>query len=206
MSAAPDASSADVSRQLRELANAVAELRGEVRRSAGATLPREESAGWDDERPVASHAWVSSLATPAKAPVRIPRLPLELAFIAGAAVLAGFADLRPLEIGAVMAVAWVIVALAEWAGSRGDRMRAQIYLSPIAAPPPQPEPKADPTWFTPPVEHTLLTPVEQATAVTKLPPAVAPDADSEATAVTKLPPAAPQPDDPEATAEHTVGS
>ena len=163
--------------ELRQLGDAVAALREEVRRS-GAMLPREEAAGWDEDHPVSSHAWVSSLATPQRAAVRIPRLPLELAFIAGAAVLAGVADLRPVEIAAVMGVAWLIVALAEWAGSRGDRVRAQIYLSPIAAPQPplQAAAKADPTWFTPPVEHTLLTSVaDQSTAIVTLPPVEDPE-------------------------------
>ena len=162
-----------ISQELRELTAAVAELRSEVRRSVGTALPRDEAGGWDKDQPVASHAWISSLAPPRRAPVRIPRLPLELALIAGAAVLAGIADLRPIEIAAVMAIAWVIVALAEWAGSRGDRMRTQVYLAPIAvpAPPPQAAVKADPTWFTPPVEHTLLASVDdQATAIATLPP------------------------------------
>lgn len=183
-----------VSHELRELTEAVAELRTELRRTSGATLPREESAGWDEGKVAASHAWVSSLPTPQRTSVRIPRLPLELAFLAGAAVLAGVADLRPVEIAAVMGVAWLIVALAEWAGSRGDRMRTQVYLSPVGTPQHAPPAavKADPTWFTPPVEHTLLASVDdQATGITKLPPA-----DDQATGITP-PPA----DDPETTAE-----
>ncbi len=173
---------AALAHELRQLGDAVAALREEVRRSAGAMLPREEAAGWDEDRSVSSHAWVSSLATPRRATVRIPRLPLELAFIAAAAVLAGVANLRPVEIAAVMGVAWLIVALAEWAGSRGDRVRAQIYLSPIAAPqPPYPAAvKADPTWFTPPVEHTLLTSVtDQSTAIVTLPPVEDPETTAE---------------------------
>jgi hypothetical protein len=161
-----------VSHELRQLGEAVAELRGELRRGLGA-LPRDEVAGWDDDASLASHAWVSSLAPPRRPGVRVPRLPLELLFLAGAAALAGAADLRPVEIAGVMAVAWLIVALAEWAGSRGDRMRAQVYLSPVvAAEQPQQAVKADPTWFTPPVEHTLLASSdEQSTGVTLLPPA-----------------------------------
>jgi len=209
---------ATVSRELHELASAVADLKEEVRRNAGPSLPRDEAAGWDDGASAAStQAWVSSLAPARPASVRIPRLPLELLFLAGAAVLAGLADLEPVEIAAVMAAAWVIVALAEWAGSRGDRMRAEVYLSSPAAPvSPPAAATADPTWFTPPVEHTLLgapAPAEeQATGVAKLPPiddpestAVAslpPGADPESTAVTRLPPV----DDPESTAEHRVGS
>jgi hypothetical protein len=178
-----------VSRELHELASAVAELKAELRRNSSATLPREEAAGWDDEAAAsaATHAWVSSLAPSRPVQVRIPRLPLELLFLAGAAVLAGFADLEPIEIAVVMGIAWVIVALAEWAGSRGDRMRAQVYLSAPAAPPASPAPASpDPTWFTPPVEHTLLDAREE----------------EQATAVSQLPPV----EDPETTAEHRVGS
>ena len=153
--------------QLRDLTQAVTELRGELRRAAGTALPRDEPSGWDDEAVRSTQAWVSALAPPRPAPVRIPRLPLELAFLAGAAALAGYADLKPLEIAAVMAAAWIIVALAEWAGSRGDRLRTQVYLSPVVAPEQRAAAlPADPSWFTPPVEHTLLGPRDdQATAV-----------------------------------------
>jgi hypothetical protein len=184
-----------ISHELRELTEAVAELRAELRRSLGATLPRDEAGGWEDGKTAASHAWVSSLAIPHRTSARVPRLPLELAFIAGAAVLAGVADLRPLEIAAVMGIAWLIVALAEWAGARGDRMRAQIYLSPIAVPqqPPQAAVKADPTWFTPPVEHTLLASVDDQSTSVAAPAPV----DDQSTAITTLPPV----EDPETTAE-----
>jgi len=156
--------------ELHQLGEAVAALREEVRRSAGAMLPQDDGAGWDEDTPISAHSWVSALAAPHRTSVRIPRLPLELAFIAGAAVLAGVADLRPIEIAAVMGAAWVIVALAEWAGSRGDRLRAQVYLAPIGVAQHAPlEARADPTWFTPPVEHTLLTSAEPSTAIVKLP-------------------------------------
>src|SRR5690349_22667061 len=117
---APAETNDAVSRELHELTSALAELKAEVRRSSATTLPRDESAGWDDDAAsaAATHAWVSSLAPTRPAQVRVPRLPLELLFLAGAAVLAGFADLEPVEIAVVMAIAWAIVALAEWAGSR----------------------------------------------------------------------------------------
>jgi hypothetical protein len=200
----PQSTPADdaVSRELHELATAVAELKAEVRRT-GAALPREETAGWDDAAPSeVTHGWVSSLAPSRQQRLRIPRLPFELAFLAGAAVLAGLADLKPVEIAVVMGIAWIIVALAEWAGSRGDRLRVQISLSSPAAPAAPPAPASpDPTWFTPPVEHTLLgarAEEEQATGVAQLPPVE----DPEATGVAQLPPV----EDPETTAEHRVGS
>ncbi len=167
--------------ELHQLGEAVAALREEVRRSAGAMLPQDDGAGWGEDTPVSAHSWVSALAAPQRTSVRIPRLPLELAFIAGAAVLAGVADLRPIGIAAVMGAAWLIVALAEWAGSRGDRLRAQVYLAPIGVAQQQApaEARADPTWFTPPVEHTLLTSAEPSTAIVKLPPVDDPESTAE---------------------------
>jgi len=167
----------DVARELRALAGQIVSLQAEVRRLEGAPLPRAGDTGWDEPTPPpATFGWISSLETPRRAAVRIPRLPLELAFLAGAAALAGLAHLRPLVIAGVMASAWAIVALAEWAGSRGDRLRHRlIFEAPARAPEPEVV-RADPTWFTPPVEHTLLahappeqsTP-EQETIVAKLP-------------------------------------
>lgn len=153
-------------RELRALAAQVVSLQADVRRLESAPLPHDPSgdrgSGWDDEpgpaAPPASFGWISALEAPRRARVRIPRLPLELAFLAGAAALAGFAHLRPLVIAGVMGGAWLIVVLAEWAGSRGDRLRHRLLLeAPAFAPQPEADVvRADPTWFTPPVEHTLL--------------------------------------------------
>ncbi len=181
-----------LARELEDLAEAVSALRAELRELRTSPLPREEVAGWEDERPPAAHDWIPTLAPPRRVGGRVPRLPLELAFLAGVAALAGLADLRPVEIGVAMAVAWIVVAFAEWAGSRADRLRAQLQLAPpyagldAASVPAHP----DPAWFTPPTERTLLgAPDEQATAISSLPPA-----GGERT----LTPA----EDPETTAEH----
>ncbi|MET0556108.1 MAG: hypothetical protein ABW221_23920, partial [Vicinamibacteria bacterium] len=62
-----------------------------------------------------------------------------------------------------------LVALIEWAASRADlRQELPTYVPAPAAPP-----GADPAWFSPPVEHTLLdagAESDSATAVTRLPP------------------------------------
>lgn len=172
----------DVARELHALGAQIASLQAEVRRLQGAALPRHDEAGWDDA-PAASFAWLSSLEAPRRQAVRLPRLPFELAFLAGAAVLAGLARLRPLEIAAVMGGAWVIVALAEWAGSHGDRLRHRLLLEPPVAIQAADPVQADPAWFSPPVEHTMLAgarsarPGEQATVVTVPPqPATDPEA------------------------------
>jgi hypothetical protein len=176
-----DAGADGAAPELRALEERVNALQADVRRLERAPLPAEETAGWDDGQPPprpASLGWISSLETPRRRPVRIPRLPLEIAFLVGAAALAGLAHLRPPVIAGVMAGAWVIVVLAEWAGSRGDRLRRRLLLDTSTAPPArEPETvRADPTWFTPPVEHTLIArpapaeEPEQLTAVTRLPP------------------------------------
>ena len=181
----------DVARELRALATQIVSLQADVRRLESAPLPREGAGGWEDSASAsaapaaATFGWISSLETPRRAPVRIPRLPLELAFLAGVAALAGLAHLRPLVIAGVMGGAWAIVALAEWAGSRGDRLRQRLLLeAPVRVSGPEPEAvRADPTWFTPPVEHTLIArpsspeAPEQQTTIAKLPPP-----DSETTA------------------------
>jgi hypothetical protein len=100
----------------------------------------------------------------------VPRLLLEVLFLAGAATAAALAKLDAAVIAGVMAAAWVLVALIEWAASRADARRDAIPLfAPVA--PPQPLP-ADPAWFVPPVEQTMLEPpADSPTTVTKLPPA-----------------------------------
>jgi hypothetical protein len=176
----------DVARELRALATQIVSLQADVRRLESAPLPREAESGWDEPAPTpASFGWISALETPHRPAVRIPRLPLELAFLAGAATLAGLAHLRPVVIAGVMGGAWVTVALAEWASSRGDRLRQRLLLeAPARALEPELEAvRADPTWFTPPVEHTLIArpssseAAEQQTTIAKLPPP-----DSETTA------------------------
>lgn len=190
----PDA----VARELRALATQITSLQADIRRLESAPLPRESESGWDDSTsPSATFGWISSLEPPRRAGVRIPRLPLELAFLAGTAALAGLAHLRPLVIAGVMGAAWVIVVLAEWAGSRGDRLRQRLLLEAPVRTQPEPEAvRADPTWFTPPVEHTLLA---RPPAPTGAPAEQA--AEHETTTIAKLPDLA----DPETTAERRIG-
>jgi hypothetical protein len=172
----------DVARELHALGAQIASLQTEVRRlqGANAALPSADSAGWEPDPP-ASFQWLSSLDAPRRAAVRVPRLPFELAFLGGAAALAGAAHLRPVEIAGVMGGAWVIVALAEWAGSHADRLRHQLMLAAPARDEALEPVSPDPAWFSPPVEHTLLTRpggqsgAEQETAVGRLPSASDPE-------------------------------
>ena len=179
----PDPELTDV---VRELSDQVEALRADVRRLGGPGLPASEP-GWNDEPGESappSYAWVSSVAAPVRRRPTVPRLLLEVLFLIGVATAAAIAKLDAPVIAGVMAASWALVALIEWAASRAARTRDAI---PSYAPAPAAEPRAaDPAWFIPPVEHTLLEP--------------APDSP---TAVTKLPPA---PDDLEATAERRPGS
>ena len=180
----PDPELTDV---VRELSDQVEALRADVRRLGGPGLPASEP-GWSDEHdvsaPAPSFAWVSSVGAPVRRRPAVPRLLLEVLFLIGVATAAAIAELDAPVIAGVMAASWALVALIEWAASRAARTRNAI---PSYAPAPPAEARAaDPAWFVPPVEHTLLEPA----------------ADSP-TAVTKLPPA---PDDLEATVERRPGS
>ena len=166
----PDPELADV---VRELSDRIEALQADVRRLGGPGLPAGEP-GWNDESgdsiPAPSFAWVSSIGAPARRRPTVPRLLLEVLFLAGVATAAAIANLDATVIAVVMAAAWILVALIEWAASRAESTRNAI---PTFTPVPPAEPRAaDPSWFVPPVEHTLLEPApDSPTTVTKLPPA-----------------------------------
>jgi hypothetical protein len=171
---------AELTLVVRDLADRIEALQADVRRLGGPGLPSAEP-GWIDEdaRPAAapSYAWVSSIGAPVRRRPGVPRLLLEVLFLATVATAAALAELDAAAIAGVMAGSWALMALIEWAASRSDRRRDAIpVLTPVAPPGPLP---ADPAWFVPPVEHTLLEPAaDSPTAVTKLPPAE-PDATAE---------------------------
>jgi len=166
----PDPELADV---VRELSDRIEALQADVRRLGGPSLPASEP-GWGDEpgdaAPAPSFAWLSAGGAPVRRRPTVPRLLLEVLFLIGVATAAAIAKLDAAVIAGVMAASWVIVALIEWAGSRADRRRDAIPT--YMPPPPVAQRAADPSWFVPPVEHTLLEPApDSPTAVTKLPPA-----------------------------------
>ena len=160
---------------VRDLSDRIEALQADVRRLGGPGLPAAEP-GWDDgaAAPVSepSYAWVSSVGAPVRHRPGVPRLLLELLFLAGAATAAALAGLDAPVIAAVMAGSWVLVALIEWAASRSGRRADTIPVYTPAAPP-EPLP-ADPSWFVPPVEQTMIEnaePGESPTLVARLPPA-----------------------------------
>jgi hypothetical protein len=144
---------------IQELANQVGSLQSEVRtlRAQNRPLPAggSDALGWDDSRRGPDTlAWVNALETPHHRAPTVPRLLLEVIFVVGVAVAATIAKLDIAEIVAVMAVAWVLVALAEFAAARAARRRAEaVYLALPGLTSGYP---TDPSWFAPPVERTAL--------------------------------------------------
>jgi hypothetical protein len=158
----------DLGAALSRLEAQVSALGAEVRRLG--TLSALPTQGDDPQPPPSAYAWLRALDVPTRRRPQFPRLLLEGLFLAAAAAGAAIADLDAVGIAGVMVGAWVLVALIEWAASRADRAREL----PVFAPTPAPTPGADPAWFSPPVEQTLLDarPGESVTEVTRLPPPV----------------------------------
>ena len=117
--------------------------------------------------------WIGSVPAPLTRPVTIPRLALEAIFLILVALCAGLADLTTNAIVAVMAAAWVLVALSEWAAAvKRSRWRLDAVAPAVEA---QDGGASDSTgpWSIPVVEATVVeAPVdsESHTFVTKLPP------------------------------------
>jgi fused signal recognition particle receptor len=86
------------------------------------------------------------------------RFALEALFLVLLAIGAGLADLRPLLIVVVMAVAWVLVALVEFTAERIAASPAS-YLLPTPAQPEEDEPER--AFWPPPEERTVVAPPER---------------------------------------------
>jgi hypothetical protein len=161
-SAATD--TAEILGAIRELSSQVGSLQAEVQtlRAQTRALPTAsgEAPGWDDPRGGGPDmlTWVRALDTPSQRGPAVPRLLLEIAFLVAVAVGVAIAELDVLEIVGVMAAAWALVALAEVAGARSARRRAEAVYAPF--PGLVPGYPTDPSWFSPPVERTVLDVVE----------------------------------------------
>jgi len=159
---------------VRELSVRVGGLQADVHalRAQGGPLPAagSEPPGWDaagsGRDPL---AWVRALEGPIARQAPVPWLLLEITFLGAVAVGAAFADLDWQAVVAVMACAWALVALVEWAGARSARRRAAAAYAPLAvygqgfA--------ADPSWFAPSVERTVLDAGDDDTGARLPPPA-----------------------------------
>jgi len=169
----------DLGEAIDRLSEQVTALQADVRAlDRRSTLPPPSSVQ-PDPVPPGAHAWLGELETPIRRRPQVPRVLLEGLFLAAVAAAAAIAELDAVAIAGVMIGAWVLVALIEWAASRADQRQELPVYTPMPAVPPG----ADPAWFTPPVEHTLLDSSggDGVTEVTRLPPRL---------------------DDPESTIEH----
>jgi hypothetical protein len=156
----------EIGAALARLEEQMSALGAEVRRLGTlSSLPSQASE--TPPPPPSAYAWLGGLDVTTRRRPQVPRLLLEALFLAAVAAAAAIADLDPVAIGGVMVGAWVLVALIEWAASRADRSGEL----PVFTPAPAPAPGADPAWYSPPVEQTLLErPGESVTEVTRLPP------------------------------------
>jgi hypothetical protein len=161
---------------VRALAAQVGSLQEEVvaLRQEARVLPATdgERPGWEEASHEAavreSPAWVRSVDSPGARRIAVPWLLLEIVFLVAVAVLAAVADLDAPVIAVLMVVAWLLVALAEWALARGAmREHALVYG---AAEPPLPGVPDDPLWFDADTDDTSLEVAGDRTAA-RLPPA-----------------------------------
>ena len=91
------------------------------------------------------------------------RFALEALFLVALAVAAGLAHLRPLYIVGVMAVAWLLVALAELTASRIERSPVSYLLPEPVARDTEEEDESERIFYPRPEERTVVAPpVEQA--------------------------------------------
>jgi hypothetical protein len=161
--------------RVRELEAVAAELRGELRALRAERAPVVDDEDWPANAGTAgtpgmpSPDWVAAVPPPFARDRALPRLVLEGAFLLLVALLAGLAELSTAWIVVVMAVAWALVVLGEWAAAA---KRARWRLDEI--PPALEAAPADRTgpWDLPVVEATVVeaTPdPEGRTVVTKLP-------------------------------------
>ncbi len=150
-----------LSAQVGDLQSEVQSLRAQSRGPlppSGIDVP-----GWvPDGAPVARErsTWIRSLDGPVSRPPAVPRLLLEIVFLVAVAVAAAIAQLDPLVIVVLMAVAWGLVALAEWFAARAAKERAELALRPLTGM--GGVLADDPSWFKPPVERVPLEPVPAA--------------------------------------------
>ncbi len=136
-----------------------AELEGLREQSRG--LPPavvRELPGWEDRAQAQRRdsAWIRSLDGPVPRQPAVPRLLLEVLFLAAVAVAAVVARLDATAILLLMGGAWGLVALAEWLAAREARRRAELSLAPLSGDAILAD---DPSWFRPPVERIPLEPV-----------------------------------------------
>ncbi|MBA3401942.1 MAG: hypothetical protein H0U05_08140 [Actinobacteria bacterium] len=154
-----DAEAGELLGAVRALSAQVGGLQAELHalRSQVRPLPEPADApGWGDGASVRreSSPWVRTLERPVPRGPAVPRLLIEIAFLAGLALAASIAELDPVVIVLVMAGAWALVALAEWVATRAARRHAVVQTAPLSG--------AgtffgeDPSWFRSSAERTAI--------------------------------------------------
>jgi len=160
-----------VASELREELHSLRAERAVPARPAG-DRTRFDNEVWPVERPAValSPDWVGAVPSPVVRGLAVPRLALEGIFLILVAVFAGLADLSVAWIVVVMAAAWALVALAEWAAAaKSSRWRLDDVAPQAGA-----GQAADATgpWDMPVVQATVVEAgpdPESQTIVTKLP-------------------------------------
>jgi hypothetical protein len=165
--------------RVRELESVASELRAELKalRAERVAPARYENEDWPADAGVSNAAfalspdWVAAVPPPFARRPAAPRLVVEGAFLLLVAILAGLADLAAPWIVLVMAVAWALVALTEWAAAA---KRSRWRLDEIAPPAGAGSEEAADTgpWDMPVVEATVVESgpdPESKTIVAKLP-------------------------------------
>jgi hypothetical protein len=157
---------------VRSLASQVGGLQAELHALRNErVLPSDngEQPGWDEGRPVVreSPSWVRSVDSPRARGLSVPWLLVEIAFLVGVATLGAVAGLDAPVIAGVMIIAWLVVAIAEWAAARGAmRERALVYGTTAV----QTGLPDDPSWFDADPDDTMLDLAANDRAATRLPP------------------------------------
>jgi hypothetical protein len=164
---------AEFAERVRELEAVAGELRAELKtlRAERAVSPRVDDEAWPDAPFAASPDWITAVPVPIPRSPTVPRIVLEGLFLLLVGLLAGLADLSATRIVLLMAAAWVLVALAEWAAAA---KRAHWHLDEVAPAREVADGAASEStgpWDVPVVEATVVdeSASESKTVVTRLP-------------------------------------
>ena len=141
--------------ELRSLRSERAAQRGPRRTADPEDWPPEPGSA-PGSAPGPAPDWISAVPAPIARRVTIPRIALEGAFLLLVALFSGLADLSAIAIVLVMAGAWALVAVSEWAASaKRARWRLEQIPPPLAPPGENADENTGP-WHKPVVEATAV--------------------------------------------------
>jgi hypothetical protein len=184
--------------RVRDLEGIAGELREELRAlRAERSAPRYEDEVWPAEPGLTraglppSPDWVAAVPPPLRRALAVPRLALEAVFLLLVALLAGLADLSAASILIVMAAAWALVALAEWAAAQKRARWRLDEIAPGLGAADGPDGESTGPWSMPIVHATVVEAPdvsESRTIVAKLPADPEAEPEEEADAEVELEP------------------